>query len=304
MQTDPVVELVGSHALHSAFIVTTLMWLATAALWGVIRRFGPSLWSLVSRLWARIADSHWAARARRIPVLRAGLSRTLTAWRYLGIHAVVSFVIAFAAISGFISLAEGVRADDELAAFDQALTGSMRVHATPTTLQTFAMLTRLGDHEVLVAVAVVVAAYLLTRGWWLHLAFWALATGGGGLLVRLLKSLFERTRPIHEHTLTDSSGWSFPSGHASGAAFVYGMLAYLIVRHTPAAWHIPIALLAIALIVFVGFSRVVLQVHYFSDVLAGFTVAGAWLGLSIAGFEVLRRRGGRQQLQAEGSEPA
>ena len=54
----------------------------------------------------------------------------------------------------------------------------------------------------------------------------------------------------------------------------------------------PIAMLTI---VCVGFSRVVLQVHYFSDVLGGYAVGVAWVAAWIAGLEIFRRR----QLNAE-----
>jgi undecaprenyl-diphosphatase len=71
---------------------------------------------------------------------------------------------------------------------------------------------------------------------------------------------------------------------------VYGLLGYLIVRHAPRAWHVPVALVSVALIVFVGSSRVLLQVHYLSDVLAGYASGAAWVALCIAGLEVVRQR--------------
>jgi undecaprenyl-diphosphatase len=70
---------------------------------------------------------------------------------------------------------------------------------------------------------------------------------------------------------------------------VYGLLAYILIRHTPRAWHLPTAAVAVTLIVFIGFSRVLLQVHYLSDVLAGYASAAAWGALCIAGYESVRR---------------
>jgi undecaprenyl-diphosphatase len=71
------------------------------------------------------------------------------------------------------------------------------------------------------------------------------------------------------------------------------MLGYLIVRHTPSVWHVPVALVTLTFVVFVGFSRVILQVHYLSDVLAGFASAGAWVAFCVMVFETLRRRAQR-----------
>jgi undecaprenyl-diphosphatase len=89
-------------------------------------------------------------------------------------------------------------------------------------------------------------------------------------------------------------GWSFPSGHASGSMLIYGLLAYVVVRSTPPAWHIPAALAGAALIIFAGSSRVLLQVHYLSDVLAGYASAAAWIAISIAALETVRWRDQRR----------
>jgi membrane-associated phospholipid phosphatase len=130
---------------------------------------------------------------------------------------------------------------------------------------------------------------LVLKGWVLAGA-WAVATIGGGVLNLLLKSIFERPRPLHDHGLVTETSFSFPSGHASGSMLIYSLLGYLIVRRTPPRWHIPVAIGMSALIIFVGSSRVILQVHYFSDVLAGYASAAAWVALCIAGLEAVRWR--------------
>ena len=226
----------------------------------------------------------------RLPLVGRVFSASLSTWRYLGLRAVLSFAFALLGIAMFIELADEIGVNEELAVFDEQLTLALSQHVDPQLMATFASVTQLGDRNLLLVIGAIVASYFLLRRWWLHALTWVLATGLGGVLVRLLKAHFERTRPVHEHTLTDSSGWSFPSGHAAGAMLVYGMLAYLMVRHTPGRWHIPIAFISILLISFVGFSRVILQVHYLSDVLAGFVVAATWIALCVSAFEALRRR--------------
>ena len=122
------------------------------------------------------------------------------------------------------------------------------------------------------------------------IGWWIVATTGGGLLNVGLKALFERTRPERLHDFAAADGWSFPSGHSSGAFIIYGLLAYLIVINSKPRWHLPVAALAMTLIVCVGFSRVILQVHYFSDVLGGYAFGAAWVAAWIAGLEAFRRR--------------
>jgi undecaprenyl-diphosphatase len=289
-------DLIGANAIAALVLLAASVSLITAFLWMLVQKYGPALWDLIARFWAAIARSPAGQWARRIPLVNTGLLYTMTAWRYLGIHAVLSFIVALATVAGFFALADEIGVDEELGAFDEQLALSLSEHVQQPTLNLFATITHLGDRNLLLILGVAVGVYFLLRRWWLHVATWALATGAGGILVRVLKAHFERTRPIHEHALTDSTGWSFPSGHASGAVFVYGMLSYFIIRHTPSRWHIPIALTGILLVVFVGFSRVILQVHYFSDVLAGFSVAAAWLALCVAGFEVIRRRTRQEHL--------
>ena len=89
--------------------------------------------------------------------------------------------------------------------------------------------------------------------------------------------------------LQDAGGYSFPSGHTSGSLVVYGMLAYLCLRLLPPRWHLASVLLASALAFSIGWSRVILQVHWASDVVAGFAFGVAWLTVSIAAIEVTRR---------------
>ena len=104
-------------------------------------------------------------------------------------------------------------------------------------------------------------------------------------------------RPPFQHGLANVHGFSFPSGHAAGSFAVYAMLAYLAVRLLPRVWHLPGVAAGVLLIVFVGASRVLLQVHYVSDVLAGWAGAATWSALCIAGLETwriaLRRRDGQ-----------
>ena len=98
--------------------------------------------------------------------------------------------------------------------------------------------------------------------------------------------MFERDRPLHAHAFAEVHGWSFPSGHAAGSVAVYGMLAYLACRAVPPLWRLPIAMMGLMIPLLVGYSRVVLQVHYVSDVLAGYLTAGAWLIVCIGAAHV------------------
>lgn len=197
-----------------------------------------------------------------------------------------TLVLAGIAMAG---LAESGRTLGPWGVLDDVLATGLQTQASAAVLQWFATLTHLGDTWVLTALALGVAAAL-----WLHqhrlLALgWLVALAGNGALTRVLKNLFERVRPEHTHGIAEASGYSFPSGHSSASMVAYAMLAYLATRLLPRAWHLPAAMVAGALIFTTGWSRVVLHVHYASDVLAGWLLGGTWMLCTVLIMESVAR---------------
>jgi len=187
-------------------------------------------------------------------------------------------------------LTEALEIDEELGQFDHALARALRATTSDNTYQFFSIATHLADTLVLTLLCIAVAVGLLWRKHWLYAASWLIAIIGNALLTKALKALFQRLRPLHDHGFAAAEGWSFPSGHASGALVVYSMLAYLAICNTERRWHLLIVLLAIAVILLVGSSRIFLQVHYFSDVLAGFCSGATWLIVCVVVTEIVQRQ--------------
>jgi len=101
--------------------------------------------------------------------------------------------------------------------------------------------------------------------------------------IDLLKGFFVRPRPPSAPLGMNPS---FPSGHAQGSMVVYGLAIYLAFLRWPRSWPRWVAAIGFgALIVLIGLSRLMLGVHYFSDVLAGQLMGIAWLGLAVAAVE-------------------
>jgi undecaprenyl-diphosphatase len=63
------------------------------------------------------------------------------------------------------------------------------------------------------------------------------------------------------------------------------MLAYLALRLLPTRWHLPVLLAAVLLAFSVGISRIILRLHYASDVAAGFASGTAWLAFCVTVIE-------------------
>jgi membrane-associated phospholipid phosphatase len=146
----------------------------------------------------------------------------------------------------------------------------------------------------MVLLGVIVAALLARRRLWTLLWTWIVAVVGGALLNWLLKGLFQRPRPHFAHPLVVETSYSFPSGHAMVSFVAYGMLAYLAVLLWLKSWEARVAAVcgAALVVVLIGFSRLYLGVHYFSDVVAGYAAGGVWLSALITGAETIRRGSG------------
>jgi undecaprenyl-diphosphatase len=108
--------------------------------------------------------------------------------------------------------------------------------------------------------------------------FVGLSVIGITVLVAVLKAVFERARPDLGSPIRLPQSYSFPSGHAATAVVLYGALGLLLAerarsRLRAAAWLVAAAALAVA----IGASRILLNVHFVTDVVAGFAVGLAWL---------------------------
>lgn len=276
-----VAHFIATHPVE-VFLGATVIGLGLVALaWRVLQRVREPVWTALN---ARIGVDAWM---RRMPLLRR-IERPDAALGALALDLLSGFAVVLFALFIFFALSDEIGLDEELGQFDHALAAELAERVPAPTLRAFALVTRLADAEVQTAICIVVALLLYARGRRLLMLTWIAVVAGNGSLTRLLKWGFGRERPLHDHGWIVEHSWSFPSGHASGALAVYGMLAYLLVRATQRMWHLPIVLVASALVFTIGWSRVVLQVHYLSDVLAGWAVAGAWLILCIATARLIR----------------
>lgn len=141
-------------------------------------------------------------------------------------------------------------------------------------------LTWLGSFSTLVVgcSAVVLLLLALARRW--EAAYLITCAAGAGLWCTLLKLLFQRARPeaTLRYLVSAPSSFSFPSGHAFGAAGVFGALVLIVFAvRAPLAWRIAASLVGVSLMLGVAASRVYLGVHYPSDVIGGLLAATAWV---------------------------
>jgi undecaprenyl-diphosphatase len=200
----------------------------------------------------------------------------------------IGSAVMLAGVTVFVLLASALTQGSQLIRVDLAISNAMRANLAPQEVQTFAVLTHLADTATLTVICVVGVLVLITLLQPGLALVWVLAIAGNGILNQNLKQLIGRTRPLDPEGSLHAQGLSFPSGHSSGAVVAYGMLAYLVLRLMPKAWHFPVLFATLTLVITVGISRVVLRVHFASDVAAGFASGSAWLALCITSAEMVR----------------
>jgi membrane-associated phospholipid phosphatase len=164
------------------------------------------------------------------------------------------------------------------------------------------VLTTPGGSAFRLVVFLAVLAWLARRRQW-PVAAWVLtAVVLVGPLTSLLKALFGRIRPDFDHGGARLESLSFPSGHSSGiATLVTVALVLTWPVLAPRARRLWVAL-GVAVAVLVGLTRMLLGVHYLSDVVGGWALGVAWTLAVALVFGALP--GGRGALPAGERQPA
>src|ERR1700683_1460009 len=175
----------------------------------------------------------------------------------------------------------------------------------PAVVSVVKAVTWLGSSGVLWALTGAAAVVLAMRRRW-RLVVYLLVTGGGELTLNpVLKALVGRLRPVVAHPIAYGTGDSFPSGHALGSLVCYGALFLVFLPATRGVWRRVFIIVICTLIAAIGISRLLLGVHYLSDVLGGWALGITWLGITAFAFELSRRAAGAPVTDpvAEGLEP-
>lgn len=135
------------------------------------------------------------------------------------------------------------------------------------------VITYFGQHEATIALVILFGTYLFIKHYYTLTIFLVQNILLGNLLNHFVKSLVQRSRPALTQILPQS-GYSFPSGHSANSIILYGtlliILFYFIEKKSK---RVILTIVLIVLAFLIGCSRVYLQVHYPSDVLAGWTSA-------------------------------
>lgn len=130
----------------------------------------------------------------------------------------------------------------------------------------------------LVAAVAIIAAVLRRQ---LRIAaFLGVTVMLSGVVTAVAKALCDRPRPVT--ALTHASSSSFPSGHALGITVAVLAFGTLLWPHLTESLRVPVLVVGASLVILVGVSRVVLNVHHPSDVVAGWALGLLYYRLCMA----------------------
>jgi undecaprenyl-diphosphatase len=200
--------------------------------------------------------------------------------------AVIAMLLA---IAWLISL--GIHSKTGVSHFDQSVWqffvdhGSIRVHSLARFVTSFGVLGALLP----VAVVVGVLVWVKSRSVFAAIAPW-LSVVVCGQIVSVLKKSTDIARPPVEFQVAQIRNPSFPSGHAANTTA-------LIVSVVLVLWCAPelsrrtkmwVSISGAVIVTAMGLTRLVLNVHWLSDVLAGWCI-GTAVGLAITGLLLAAR---------------
>ena len=214
----------------------------------------------------------------------------------IGATLAAGLVAAAMALSLFVWLGIQIRTGTPTP-FDVAGRTGARAFESPTVSAIMWGASVYGAPARLTPLALIAAAVFLARGWRRGALLVLVMVAGAWLLDAGLKLTFARARPTPFYDYYPApSSYSFPSGHALFSVCFFGGLAVLLThRLDNRVAQVMVWLIAIAIILLIGGSRVYLGVHYPTDVIGGYAVGLAWVTAVALGdrfAEHRRRRAG------------
>lgn len=211
-----------------------------------------------------------------------------SALRLVGLTLILAFGAAFLALALFAYVADGVL-EQETQRFDQGVLAWIRQYNSPSLDLAARGVTALGSEGV-AALGGLLLLWCGRQRRWGAGAGLVLTVGGAQLLNDLIKQVVHRARPTPIGAALLGQVYSFPSGHAMLGMAFYGFAAYLGWRLLAGSRRLVWVVCLGGLVLLIGLSRLYLQVHYPTDVLAGYLAGFMWLDTILIGGHLLGAR--------------
>ena len=263
-------------------LIALLLWFLQAQVikhGGVIYEFAVSLWhSFYNAFQENKKVKAWKiSHPKAMGFIKNRFDRTHFKGRTLTFLSLALFYVLIL----FGGIVEDIINSDTIVSVDKSIAQLVLAFREADVLQAFIWMTEWGNWQVAIPMAVFASLiFIVSKRWLLILPMMVSVLGSEGFTL-LGKIAFHRPRPV-EAVLYEHS-YSFPSGHATIAIALYGFLAYVSIRRVT-LWSAKVKLFFFALIFIglLGLSRIIVGVHYLSDVWAGYLVGSIWLIVAVS----------------------
>lgn len=199
---------------------------------------------------------------------------------------VALFVAIGTCIVAFVVVALAARAGI-LSGVDYNILAVVRTLAAPTLDQVVPVVTMLGDAVFVAIITVLLALGFAARGRLRQATLLLFGVGGAAVINVLLKHIADRTRPeLWQHLVTETSH-SFPSGHATASM---ALALCIVVLAWSTKWRALTITLAVVYVAVIALTRLYAGVHYPTDIVAGWLVTAAWVGIVCVILRSIRQR--------------
>jgi membrane-associated phospholipid phosphatase len=229
------------------------------------------------------AEDAAASRGARHP---AGLDHPLDAPRRRPLHS--GTVVAGLVLGAAAALAAALLGIGPAVVDHRVLGDAIAARSDPLTWLAIAV-TNVGSTTSMGVLSALVALWLLRASRPHDAVFVGATAAGASLLFTATKRLLDRARPPLDGHLVDVTNESLPSGHATMSVAVIGSLIVLAWPGRATAARVTMTVAGLAWVGAVGLTRIYLGVHWFSDVVAGWLLGGAWLALCVVVADRLAR---------------
>ncbi|MDA2243468.1 phosphatase PAP2 family protein [Bacillus cereus] len=173
---------------------------------------------------------------------------------------------------------------------DTYVRGLVRGLQTESFLTFFSYFTKLGSAIGIVATLVISLLVFWKKRYYAAMIVYPIGILVTHLVNKGIKEIVKRERPSLNEAL-DALGYSFPSGHAMLSIMTFGFLTYIIAANLKSVAGKCVTTILMGIVILsIGLSRVILNVHYPTDILAGYCVGGILLIIAIYYHRLLTER--------------
>ena len=219
---------------------------------------------------------------------------------FFGFPFTILLIVVSINVALLSELAEHVVNSETTKALDINVSTAIFNIRSPGLSSAFYFFTQLGSIYGVTAMTIIASIFFIRKQKTNHLIALLVSVLGSALSMHLLKNYFHRERPLNIAYYTTESSFSFPSGHATSAMSLIGLLCYFcLINIGNKRIRIMLFSLGIIYILLIGLSRIYLGVHFLTDVGAGFILGFLWVLVAIGMLEYLTHNKVHQASQAE-----